>query len=63
MVSPVWKTEINGRDILYLLKFALTLSTSGGRSVGVVPLRTKATEFFFFANTGFRYYAINNADT
>jgi hypothetical protein len=44
--------EINGRgnslllprNTLYPQKLALT---SGGRSVGIVRLRTKATEFFF----------------
>jgi hypothetical protein len=35
------------RNTLYPLKLALTLSTSGGRSVGIVRLRTKAPEFFF----------------
>jgi hypothetical protein len=34
------------RDTLYPQKFALTSQTSGGRSVGIVSLRTKATEFF-----------------
>jgi hypothetical protein len=46
--------EINGRgdslrwrrDILYPLKLALTSPTSGGRSVGIVRLRTKVTEFY-----------------
>ena len=33
---------------LYPQKFALTSPTGGGRSVGVVRLRTKATEFFFY---------------
>jgi hypothetical protein len=32
-------------DILYLQKLALTSPTSGGRSVSIVRLRTKATEF------------------
>ena len=32
---------------LYPQKLALTLSTGGGRSVGIVRVRTKATEFFF----------------
>jgi hypothetical protein len=49
------KTEINGRgnslrwprNTLYLQKLALTSPTSGGRSVGIVLLRTKATEFSF----------------
>jgi hypothetical protein len=31
-------------------KLALTSSTSGGRSVGIVQLLTKATEFFSFMN-------------
>ena len=46
---------INGRWIrcadhvtpLYPQKLALTSPTGGGRSVGIVRLRTKATEFFF----------------
>jgi hypothetical protein len=33
------------RDTLYPQKLALTSPTSGGRSVGIVRLRTKATEF------------------
>jgi hypothetical protein len=37
------------RDTLYRQKFALTLPTCGGRSVGIVCLRTKTTEFFFFS--------------
>jgi hypothetical protein len=36
------------RDTLYLQKLALTLPTSGGRSFGIVRLRTKATEFVLF---------------
>jgi hypothetical protein len=47
------KTEINDRgnplrwprDTLYPQKLALTLPTSGGRSVGIFRSRTKATEF------------------
>jgi hypothetical protein len=35
------------RDSLYPQKLALTSPTSGGRSVGIVRLRTKATEFIF----------------
>jgi hypothetical protein len=31
-----------------LAKFALTSPTSGGRSVGIVRLRTEGTEFAFF---------------
>jgi hypothetical protein len=33
------------RDTLYQLKLALTSPTSGGRSVGILRLRTKATVF------------------
>jgi hypothetical protein len=55
IAAPVWKTEINGsgdplrwpRDTLYLQNLALTSPTSGGRSVGIVRLRTQATEFVF----------------
>jgi hypothetical protein len=36
------------RDTLYPQKLALTLPTCGGRSVGIVRLRTKATEFVLF---------------
>jgi hypothetical protein len=35
------------RDTLYPQKFALTSPTSGGRLVGIVHLRAKATEVFF----------------
>jgi hypothetical protein len=53
VAAPVWKTEINDRgnplhwprDILYPQKLALTSPRSGGRSVGIVRSRTKATEF------------------
>jgi hypothetical protein len=34
-------------DTLYPQKFALTSPKSSGRSVGIVSLRTKVTEFFF----------------
>jgi hypothetical protein len=33
---------------LYLLKLEITSPTSGGSSVGIIRLRTKTTEFFFF---------------
>jgi hypothetical protein len=54
VAAPVYKTEINGRgeslrwprDTLYPLKLALTSPRRGGRSVGIVRWRTKATEFF-----------------
>jgi hypothetical protein len=53
VAASVRKTEIKGRgdslrwprDTLYPLKLALTSSTSGGRSVGIVRWRTKAPEF------------------
>ena len=37
---------------LYPQKLALTSPTGGGRSVGIVRLRTKATEFFFIGTFG-----------
>jgi hypothetical protein len=54
-------TEINDRgnllrwpcDTLYPHKLALTLPTSGGRSVGIVRSRTKATVFSFIWNEPF----------
>jgi hypothetical protein len=36
------------RETLCPQKFALTSPTSGGRSVGIVRLRTKSTEIFFY---------------
>jgi hypothetical protein len=36
------------RDALYQLKLALTSPTGCGGSVGIVRLRTKTTEFYFF---------------
>jgi hypothetical protein len=36
------------RDTIYPQKLALTSPTSGGRSAGIVRLRTKTTEFIFF---------------
>jgi hypothetical protein len=36
---------------MYPQKLALTSPTSGGRSVGIVRSRTKATEFSFFMST------------
>ena len=52
VAAPVQKTEINGRGDrcadhvtpLYPQKLALTSPTGGGRSVGIVRSRTKATE-------------------
>jgi hypothetical protein len=46
-----WKSSGSGsrkprpRDTHYRLKLTLTSSTCCGRSVGIVPLLTKATEF------------------
>jgi hypothetical protein len=48
VAAPVLKTEINGRgdplrwprDTLYPQKLSLTSLTSGGRSVGIVRMRT-----------------------
>jgi hypothetical protein len=45
------------RDTLYQQKLALTSPTSGGRSTGIVHLRTKATEFVvcISLNTSVKY--------
>jgi hypothetical protein len=56
------ETEINGhgnslrrlRNILYPKTLALTSTTSGGLSVGIVPLRTKFVEYSFFFITFIR---------
>jgi hypothetical protein len=53
VASPVYKTEITAVGIrradhvtpLYPQKVALTSTTSGGRSVGIVSLRAKATDY------------------
>jgi hypothetical protein len=53
ITAPVYKNDINDRgnafpwprDTLYPQKLAHTSPTSGGRSVGIVRSRTKATEF------------------
>jgi hypothetical protein len=55
VAAPVKKTEINGRgnplrwprNTLYP-QSRHYFTDSGGRSVGIVRLRTKATEFSFF---------------
>jgi len=39
---------------LYPQKLALTSPTGGGRSVGIVRVRTKATEFSLVNNNDFR---------
>ena len=43
---------------LYPQKFALTSPTCGGRSVGIVRVRTKATEFSLVYRTHFNMTAI-----
>jgi hypothetical protein len=40
---------------LYPQKLALTSPTGGGRSVGIVRVRTKATEFVCFVIKGLLY--------
>jgi len=42
---------------LYPQKLALTSPTGGGRSVGIVRVRTKATEFFIYS----RFFSLQNA--
>jgi hypothetical protein len=46
------------RDTLYPQKLALTSPTVGGRSVGIVRLRTKATEFSFLVYTDIMFHII-----
>ena len=57
VASPVQKTEIktalgnrcaDHMAPLYPQKLALTSPTGGGRSVGIVPSRTKATEIYYY---------------
>jgi hypothetical protein len=56
VADPVYKTENTAAGIrhadhvapLYLQKLAITLLTSGGRSVGIVRSRTQTMEFSFF---------------
>ena len=43
---------------LYPQKLALTSSTGGGRSVGTVRMRTKATEFSFMVVTFVLYISM-----
>jgi len=52
VVAPVLETAVGTRcsdhvTPLYPQNFALTSPTGGGRSVGIVRVRTKATEFSF----------------
>jgi hypothetical protein len=46
-MSPRRKWKCIKYNTLYPQKLALTSPTSGGRSVGIVCLRTRATEFSF----------------
>jgi hypothetical protein len=41
------------RDTLCPQRLALTSTTSGGRSVGIIPSRTQATEFFFYFKSNY----------
>jgi hypothetical protein len=59
--SRPWNPLRWPRDTLYLQKFALTSPTSGGRSVGIVRLRTKATEFVSFNFNSYVYITVLNA--
>ena len=43
---------------LYPQKLALTSPTAGGRSAGIVRVRTKATEFSFSSSITFQFLAI-----
>jgi hypothetical protein len=43
-------TRTDHGTLLFTQKLALTLPTSGGRSVGIVCSRTKATELVSFKN-------------
>jgi hypothetical protein len=58
VAAPVWKTELTTMGIRFAdhatpsisKKLALTSPTSGGRSVGIVRLRTKGHGVFFYSN-------------
>jgi hypothetical protein len=62
-----YKTEINGcgdplrwpRDTLYPQKLALTSPASGGRSVGIVRLRTKTRSFFYLYPYAMNAFLLN----
>jgi hypothetical protein len=45
-LRPWGSVTLTTRHPVYQLKFALTSPAGGGRSVGIVRLRTKTTEFF-----------------
>jgi hypothetical protein len=44
------------RGILYPQKLALTSSTGGGRSVGIVLSRTQAMEFLLFHSVDYKFF-------
>jgi hypothetical protein len=50
ILMPIHKylRKLENNTCFHNLKLALTSPTSSGRSVGIVRLRTKATEFVFF---------------
>jgi hypothetical protein len=50
------------RDALYQKKLKLTSPTSGGRSVGIVRPRTKATEFNFYLINANGNAAVNSLE-
>jgi hypothetical protein len=50
-------------DTLYPQKLALTSPASGGRSVGIVRLRTEATEFVFHQTIAYASSFSNNLDS
>jgi hypothetical protein len=47
------------RDTLYPQKLALTSPTSDGPSVGILRLRTKASEFLYFTFSPFLFFTLN----
>jgi hypothetical protein len=51
------------RDTFYPQKLALTSQTSGGRSIGIVCLRTKATEFFLYKHIAFFGFGLREVNT
>jgi hypothetical protein len=55
-ITAVGIRRADHRDTFYLQKLALTWPTSGGRSVGIVCSRTKATELLLL----FLEFALNN---
>jgi hypothetical protein len=56
--SGLENREYGCGDTLYPQKLALTSPTSGGRSVDIVRLQTKATEFLFVCFLFLRYLSV-----